>query len=79
MLETFQSQSQITHNVTVRLGLLHHVVAFKSLPVYTRGNKSRLIRAEVYISRERNHLYEYVLHKTRTAGIVRGQTGPMMT
>ena len=56
MLETFQSQSQITQNVTVRLGLLHHVVALKSLPVYTRENKSRLTRAEVYISRERNHL-----------------------
>ena len=37
--------------------------------VYTRENKSRLTRAEAYISRERIHLYEYGLHKTRTAGI----------
>ena len=37
--------------------------------VYTRENKSRLTRAEAYINRERNHLYEYGSHKTRTAGI----------
>ena len=37
--------------------------------VYTRQNKSRLTRVEAYISCERNHLYEYGLHKTRTAGI----------
>ena len=37
--------------------------------VYTRENKPRLILAAAYIRGERNHLYEFGLHKTRTAGV----------
>ena len=37
--------------------------------VYKRENKPRLTLAAAYVRRERNHLYEYGLHKTRTARI----------
>ena len=37
--------------------------------VYTRENKPRLTLAAAYIRGERNHLYEFGLHKTRTAGV----------
>ena len=37
--------------------------------VYMRENKPQLTLAEANIRHERNHLYEYSLHKMQTAGI----------
>ena len=56
---------------------------FHNRAVYTRENKPRLTLAAAYTRRERNHLYEYGLHKTRiprinSSRLSSRKTGPMM-